>query len=97
MSRPPKLSTTGFDAVGKGTVIVGGGSGAFQALESLREVGNSVLNLCHSDIEVVCQHGYKYPITILSKEPHSPIDRLVQFLWSYLTSLPINLVLQDKA
>ncbi|KAK7454476.1 Apoptosis-inducing factor 1 [Stygiomarasmius scandens] len=57
MSRPPKLSTAGFDAVGKGTVIVGGGAGAFQAIESLRE------------------NGYKYPITIVSKEPHAPIDR----------------------
>ncbi|KAE9408369.1 hypothetical protein BT96DRAFT_962732 [Gymnopus androsaceus JB14] len=57
MARPPKLSTAGFDAVGKGVVIVGGGSGAFQAVESLRE------------------HGYKFPITIVSKEPHAPIDR----------------------
>ncbi|ESK86596.1 rhodocoxin reductase [Moniliophthora roreri MCA 2997] len=56
-SRPPKLSTAGFDAVGKGTVIIGGGSGAFQAVESLRE------------------HGYKFPITVISKEPHPPIDR----------------------
>ncbi|KAG7089793.1 hypothetical protein E1B28_011444 [Marasmius oreades] len=56
-SRPPKLSTAGFDSVGKGTVIIGGGSGAFQAVESLRE------------------HGYKFPITIISKEPHTPIDR----------------------
>ncbi|KAF5367161.1 hypothetical protein D9758_004001 [Tetrapyrgos nigripes] len=75
MSRPPKLSTAGFDAVGtvnnlfesplrcqntneaKGTVIIGGGSGAYHAVVSLRE------------------HGYKYPITIVSKEPHAPIDR----------------------
>ncbi|KAJ3716002.1 hypothetical protein C8R42DRAFT_725191 [Lentinula raphanica] len=57
LARPPKLSTAGFDAVGKGTVIIGGGSGAFQAVESLRE------------------HGYKFPITIVSKEPHAPIDR----------------------
>ncbi|KAJ3758532.1 hypothetical protein EV360DRAFT_43708 [Lentinula raphanica] len=56
LARPPKLSTAGFDAVGKGTVIIGGGSGAFQAVESLRE------------------HGYKFPITIVSKEPHAPID-----------------------
>ncbi|KAK0204677.1 hypothetical protein DFS33DRAFT_1321953 [Desarmillaria ectypa] len=57
MARPPKLSTTGFDAVGKGTIIVGGGAGAFSLVESLRE------------------NGYKYPITILTKEPHAPIDR----------------------
>ncbi|KAL0572324.1 Apoptosis-inducing factor 1 [Marasmius crinis-equi] len=56
-SRPPKLSTAGFDSVGKGTVIIGGGSGAFQVVESLRE------------------HGYKFPITVISKEPHAPIDR----------------------
>ncbi|TBU39755.1 hypothetical protein BD309DRAFT_901165 [Dichomitus squalens] len=59
-SRPPKLLATGSDVpVGqtKGVVIVGGGSGAFMAIESLRE------------------HGYKGPITVLSKEHHSPIDR----------------------
>ncbi|KAJ7585112.1 hypothetical protein C8J56DRAFT_949915 [Mycena floridula] len=56
-ARPPKLSTMGFDAVGKGTVIVGGGAGALGCAESLRE------------------NGYKYPITILSSEPHAPIDR----------------------
>ncbi|SJL00039.1 related to rhodocoxin reductase [Armillaria ostoyae] len=56
-ARPPKLSTTSFDAVGKGTIIVGGGAGAFSLVESLRE------------------NGYKYPITILTKEPHAPIDR----------------------
>lgn len=37
-SRPPKLSTTGFDAVGKGTIIIGGGAGAFGVMESLRNV-----------------------------------------------------------
>ncbi|KAL9714193.1 Apoptosis-inducing factor 1 [Leucoagaricus gongylophorus] len=41
----------------KGLIIVGGGSGAFYAVESLRE------------------HGYKEPITIISKEPYAPIDR----------------------
>lgn len=49
-SRPPKLSTAGFDAVGKGTVIIGGGSGAFQAVESLREVnlqGKAILTRSH--------------------------------------------------
>lgn len=39
--RPPKLLSTGFDSIGKGVVIVGGGSGAFYAVESLREVGLS--------------------------------------------------------
>jgi hypothetical protein len=40
-SRQPKLSSTGSDSIGKGVVIVGGGSGAFQAVESLREVSTS--------------------------------------------------------
>lgn len=42
MSRPPKLSSTSEGKVGKGNtgvVIVGGGSGAFHAVESMRENG----------------------------------------------------------
>jgi hypothetical protein len=38
MSRQAKLLATGMNSVGKGVVIVGGGSGAFHAVESLREV-----------------------------------------------------------
>ncbi|KAI0346178.1 hypothetical protein BDW22DRAFT_1352201 [Trametopsis cervina] len=58
MSRTPKLLASGYQASNKpGVVIVGGGSGAFHAVESLRE------------------HGYNGLITILSKEPHAPIDR----------------------
>lgn len=38
MSRQPKLQATGVNNIGKGVVIVGGGSGAFHAVESLREV-----------------------------------------------------------
>ncbi|KAI0261514.1 flavoprotein [Gloeopeniophorella convolvens] len=57
MSRPPKLLASGAEVGGAGVVIVGGGSGAFHAVESLRE------------------HGFKGPITIISKEPHAPIDR----------------------
>lgn len=56
-SRPPKLLSSGTEAVGRDLVIVGGGSGAFHAVESLRE------------------HGYKHPITIISKETYAPIDR----------------------
>ncbi|OCH94795.1 hypothetical protein OBBRIDRAFT_788801 [Obba rivulosa] len=56
MSRQPKLLATGTSA-GKGVVIVGGGSGAFHCIESLRE------------------HGFNGPITVLSRENHSPIDR----------------------
>jgi len=38
MSRQPKLLATGVNSVGKGVIIVGGGSGTFHAVESLREV-----------------------------------------------------------
>ena len=37
-SRQPKLLATGANSFGKGVIIVGGGSGAFNAVESLREV-----------------------------------------------------------
>lgn len=37
MSRPPKLLASGSEIGGAGVVIVGGGSGAFYATESLRE------------------------------------------------------------
>ncbi|KAI0648919.1 hypothetical protein C8Q79DRAFT_903656 [Trametes meyenii] len=59
-SRQPKLLATGSSVPvgqGKGVVIVGGGSGAFHAIESLRE------------------HGYNGPVTVISKEPYTPIDR----------------------
>ncbi|KAA1467335.1 flavo protein [Dentipellis sp. KUC8613] len=57
MSRQPRLLASGAEVGGPGVVIVGGGSAAFHAVESLRE------------------HGYKGPITILSSEKYSPIDR----------------------
>ncbi|KAF8907349.1 flavoprotein [Gymnopilus junonius] len=57
MSRQPTLLASGYNSTGNGVVIVGGGSGAFHAVESLRE------------------HGYQDPITILSKETYTPIDR----------------------
>ncbi|EIN09781.1 hypothetical protein PUNSTDRAFT_51954 [Punctularia strigosozonata HHB-11173 SS5] len=57
MSRPPKLLASGAETSENPVVIVGGGSGAFHAVESLRE------------------HGFKGPITILSKETYAPIDR----------------------
>lgn len=38
ISRPPKLLSSGSEIGGAGVVIVGGGSGAFHATESLREV-----------------------------------------------------------
>ncbi|KAI0067379.1 flavoprotein [Artomyces pyxidatus] len=57
MSRPPRLLARGVEVGGPGVVIVGGGSGAFHAIESLRE------------------HGFDGPITVLSSETYSPIDR----------------------
>ncbi|KAF9470912.1 hypothetical protein BDN70DRAFT_888625 [Pholiota conissans] len=39
MERQPTLLATGVNSSGKGVVIVGGGSGAFHAVESLREHG----------------------------------------------------------
>ncbi|KAI0636226.1 hypothetical protein C8Q77DRAFT_1102224 [Trametes polyzona] len=59
-SRQPKLLAAGSSITagqGKGVVIVGGGSGAFHCIESLRE------------------HGYNGPVTVLSKEHYTPIDR----------------------
>jgi len=62
LARAPKLSSTSEQSGGaEGVVIVGGGSGTFHAVESLRE------------------NGYTGSITILSKEGHPPIDRLVSF------------------
>ena len=40
MSRQPTLLATGINSSGPGVVIVGGGAGAFQSVESLREVTN---------------------------------------------------------
>ncbi|KAL1668337.1 hypothetical protein GGF50DRAFT_46647 [Schizophyllum commune] len=63
MSRPSKLLSTGTEGTGKGVVIIGGGSATFHAIESLREASKS------------SSHGYPHPITVISKEPHMPIDR----------------------
>lgn len=38
LSRQPKLLATGVNSTGKGVLIIGGGSGAFNTVESLREV-----------------------------------------------------------
>jgi hypothetical protein len=43
MERQPTLLATGVNSSGNGVVIVGGGSGTFHAVESLREVTNSGL------------------------------------------------------
>lgn len=80
-SRSPKLLATGSDVPagqGKGVVIVGGGSGAFNCIESLREVSAcEMLLLCSYLTLLRPKHGYKGPITLLSKEPYAPIDRCV--------------------
>ena len=80
MSRPPKLLATGSAAsTGPGVVIVGGGSGAFHAVESLREVSVRT-HRCRIPANVLrrnSQHGYGGAITVLSKESYAPIDRLV--------------------
>jgi hypothetical protein len=86
-ARPPKVSpesTTGnlegAFASGKatGVVIIGGGSASFYAIESLREVRLSVhtciyLMRLHRCFDL--QNGYSGFVTIISKEPHPPIDR----------------------
>lgn len=79
-ARQPTLLATGADAAGqgKGVVIAGGGSGAFMCIESLREV--RIPDPLALKLEIGAnahwgQHGYKGPITVVSKEPHSPIDR----------------------
>lgn len=61
-ARPPKALISAEEP-GPGVVIVGGGSGAYGVVESLREF------------------GYKKSITIISKEPHAPIDRLAPALF----------------
>lgn len=51
--RSPKLLSSGSDSVGKGVVIVGGGSGAFQTVESLREVCTlaALIEICADTFE----------------------------------------------
>ncbi|TEB34751.1 hypothetical protein FA13DRAFT_1729396 [Coprinellus micaceus] len=77
LARQPKLLATGNDSSGLGVVIIGGGAGAFQAVESLRE------------------HGYSAPITILSKETYTPIDRTK--LSKALITDPVKVELRNAA
>ena len=88
---------SGTDATGKDLVIVGGGSGAFFAVESLREVGISMG--AHSKfIEFLfLKHGYKHPITVISKETYTPIDRSVTNLALQLIVCLSSSILQDNA
>ncbi|KZP31864.1 FAD/NAD(P)-binding domain-containing protein [Athelia psychrophila] len=57
IARAPGFVEASSEKAGAGVIIVGGGSAAFHAVESLRE------------------HGYVGAITLLSREPHAPIDR----------------------
>lgn len=73
-SRQPKLlATTATGSQGSGVVIVGGGSGAYHAVESLREVSVLLSSVGHLLMSI--QHGFNGSITVLTKEPHAPIDR----------------------
>ena len=42
LARQPKLLASGTESTGKGVVIIGGGSGSFNAIESLREVSEHI-------------------------------------------------------
>jgi len=75
LSRPPKLLSSGSEVGGAGVVIVGGGSGAFHAAESLREASRACLHVRLNRNLTYYQHGYKAPITIVSQETNAPIDR----------------------
>jgi apoptosis-inducing factor 3 len=77
LSRSPKLLSSGSEVGGAGVVIVGGGSGAFHATESLREASPAYLRVRLNRNLTFHQHGYKAPITILSQETNAPIDRYV--------------------
>ena len=78
MSRQPKIPSNpdaGLTSGDAGVVIVGGGSGTFHSIVSLREVRGGFLRCCSYWFLTFLEHGYVGPITVVSKEPHSPIDR----------------------
>ena len=92
MSRTPKVAANvdaGLSSGAAGVVIVGGGSGTFHAILSLREVRRRRLR-CRScwslGLNWCLQHGYAGPITVVSKEPHSPIDRSIQVSYALRSS-----------
>jgi hypothetical protein len=85
--RQPKLMSSISDYFEKGIVIVGGGSGAFHAIESLREVCSSAVMYVNNRYPPSYKHGFKHPITIISKEPYTPIDRFIPSFLSYLHEL----------
>ena len=82
MSRSPKVASNtdaGLTSGDAGVVIVGGGSGTFHSILSLREVRRGFLLRCWLYWFLTSmKHGYAGPITVVSKEPHSPIDRSTQ-------------------
>jgi len=91
-SRLPKVPSNpdaGLMSGNAGVVIVGGGSGAFHSIISLREVRRMFLRYCSYWFLMIPKYGYTGPITAVSKEPHSPIDRSTHA--SLLTS-PIRLI-----
>ena len=78
MSRQPKVpanSDAGLTSGDAGVVIVGGGSGTFHSILSLREVCRRFQWYHRHCFLTSPKHGYTGPITVVSKEPHSPIDR----------------------
>jgi len=78
ISRQPKIPSNpdaGLTSGDAGVVIVGGGSGTFHSILSLREVRGGFLRCCLCWFLTFLKHGYAGPITVVSKEPHSPIDR----------------------
>jgi len=78
MSRQPKVPANpdaGLTLGNAGVVIVGGGSGTFHSIISLREVCRRFLWCFPYRFLTFLEHGYTGPITVVSKEPHSPIDR----------------------
>ena len=78
MSRQPKVPANpdaGLTSGDAGVVIVGGGSGTFHSIISLREVCTRFPRYRWHWFLTFLKHGYTGPITVVSKEPHSPIDR----------------------
>jgi apoptosis-inducing factor 3 len=81
MSRLPNIPSNpdaGLTSGNPGVVIVGGGSGTFHSIISLREVCRSSPRCPEYCSLMRTKHGYIGPITVVSKEPHPPIDRLIR-------------------
>ena len=74
-SKVPANPDAGLASGNAGVVIVGGGSGTFHSIISLREVCRRFPPCCPCQFLTFLKHGYAGPITVVSKEPHAPIDR----------------------